>query len=782
MPAESVAFQPRAPGAGDRSAFFLLALTYVVAGMAVVPWATGPGLNEPQIVAVSNSAMLVAQLCTALLLAMWYRESGRTPLLALACGYLYGALMAALHMVAFPGALPTLPPVFASEQAVGWLYLTWRAGMAVFYLLAVVLEATGTAVTPVGRRHWLGGLVGLLVVAICAWLAAQADAIGVRWLAGDAFTSFNLGAVWGSVALLGAALLIITRKRAFDETLYLWLALVMVTAIVDLSLANFGGARYTVGWHASRASFVVSAYLLLAFLIAEISNRGRPVLAAVAAYGGALAATLAAVFLRWFLHPWLGPQVPFITLFGAVALSVWLGGMGPALVSAALGYVLIRLIYADVSGGPWIERPADAVQPVLYAVTNALIIGLGEGMRRARDRARISEQALRERAAELQRADANKSQFLAVLSHELRNPLAPLVNGLAILRQKPDSGAARRTLEMMERQVRNLTRLIDDLMDMSRIDRGKLAFRSERLALEAVARAAVETVMPEIESKSHQLSVQFAAQPLYVDGDAVRLTQALANLLNNAAKFTPHGGRIGLEVHTADGTAVITVTDTGIGIERANLDSVFDLFVQVSGARTEGAGGLGLGLTLVRSIVQRHGGNVQALSAGANLGSQFVITLPLASSPAPQAVAATGQPGAPTRKSRVLVVDDNADAANSLAALLRIDGHQVETALGGEDALRAAETLHPDIAFIDLNMPQMDGFELVRRLRAAPFGINTRLVAVTGMGQEMDVARTRQAGFVVHLTKPADPQRVLRLAAGGDGRDNVITLRGGNAA
>ena len=401
----------------------------------------------------------------------------------------------------------------------------------------------------------------------------------------------------------------------------------------------------------------------------------------------------------------------------------------------------------------------------MFALSCSLIIVLGEAMRRARDRYRSSEIELKARAAQLQRADANKSQFLAVLSHELRNPLAPLLNGLALLRMQREEPAKSETHDMMERQIVQLTRLIDDLLDVSRIDRGKLELRTAPVAVAEVMRTGVETAKPNIDAKGHTAAVTYPETPLYVEGDAVRLAQVVANLLNNAAKFTPPKGRIELSARAEQGVVALRVADTGIGIAREHLQEVFDMFVQVDERHVAASGGLGLGLTLARAIVRRHGGEIEARSPGRGKGAEFIVRLPLVSAPVADAVK-DAAPASPAVRRRVLVVDDNVDAAQTLAQFLRLTGHRVESALDGEAALRIAEILHPDVAFIDLNMPRMDGAEVARRLRLTPWGRKARLVALTGMGQQGDIERTREAGFDEHITKPADLQRLSRLAAG----------------
>jgi CheY-like chemotaxis protein/nitrogen-specific signal transduction histidine kinase len=381
------------------------------------------------------------------------------------------------------------------------------------------------------------------------------------------------------------------------------------------------------------------------------------------------------------------------------------------------------------------------------------------------------ERELAHRAQQLERADSNKSQFLATLSHELRNPLAPLRNGLAILKRR-GGGENGDMLAMMDRQLSQLVRLVDDLLDVSRIDRGKIDLKRERVALDGVVSAAIETARPSIDSREHELVVRFAQKSLHVDGDSVRLAQIVSNLLINAAKFTPPKGRIELGMQADDGEVVISVRDNGVGIDADQLPRVFEMFVQLE-AQRDHAGGLGLGLALVKSLVELHQGRVEAHSAGPGKGAEFIVRLPLAV--ASTETASVRPTVGPSRGgSRVLVVDDNEDGAETLGALLSASGHDVHVFYDARSALEAATANPPEIAFIDLNMPVMDGFELARMLRELPSGQTIRLIAVTGMGREADVARSRTAGFDAHLTKPADPEKIEELAAGAGADSHTV--------
>jgi signal transduction histidine kinase/CheY-like chemotaxis protein len=762
--ADALAAGQHAPTPVQLRSFTLLSLLYAAITVAVIPWAGEPGPADPQIVVVYGIGILVADLCTAVLLGALFRATGRAALLLLTCAYVYGALMAGAHMVTFPDAL--FPrPLFGGPQTVAWLYLAWRLGAALLFFAAVLQAARA----PVWKERRSARLFAscLLTVAVAAVLASVASRLRIEGVVGHRFTELATTVQWVAVALSAGAFALIWRKRAFGDPLYLWLGLVLVASVADLTLSSVAGGRYTVGWHASRANLAISACLLLAFLLGDLAEDGRPRSRAsvFASYGGAVAVTLAALFLRWFLDPWLGSGVPYITLYGAVAIAVWFGGLGPAVLAMVLGYAIVNVRYIAPAGTLEVVTTADSIQLALFTLSSALIIVLGEAMRRARDRYRASEAEVKERARQLQRADENKSQFLAVLSHELRNPLAPLRTGLALLRMKDEDPATAETHDMMERQIAQLSRLIDDLLDVSRIDRGKLELRPERLAIDTMLRTAIDTARPNIDAQGHELRVGFPPQPLYVEGDLVRLAQVVSNLLNNAAKFTPPNGRIELSARAEDGRVAVRVADSGIGIAPERLHEVFDMFVQLDGTRPT-AGGLGLGLTLARSIVERHGGEIEARSGGPGAGAEFIVRLPLAMEPAPAEPEAPAPAAPPPERRRVLVVDDNVDAAQTLAAYLRLLGHRAESALDGEAALRIAEVLRPDVAFIDLNMPRMDGAEVARRLRATPWGRGARLVALTGMGQQSDIVRTRDAGFDQHITKPADLEQVSRIAAG----------------
>ena len=365
----------------------------------------------------------------------------------------------------------------------------------------------------------------------------------------------------------------------------------------------------------------------------------------------------------------------------------------------------------------------------------------------------------------LRDADRRKDEFLATLAHELRNPLAPIRNSLHLLRVAGARASAERVHEMLERQVNHMVRLVDDLMEVSRISRGKIDLRREPLDLAAVLRTAVETSKPLIERGRHELRLMLPDEPLPVDGDAVRLAQVFANLLNNAAKYTDDGGRIELAARRDGDSALVTVRDSGIGIAPEQLPRLFEMFSQIDRGAARAQGGLGIGLSLVQRLVQMHGGSVQAASDGLGHGSKFMVRLPLAL--AGTAAAGGPQPAAaaPLQARRMMVVDDNRDAADSLGMLLGFLGGEVRVEHDGASALAAIDGWQPSVVLLDLGMPGMDGFEVARRIRGKSQHRALTLVALTGWGQEEDRRRTRAGGFDHHLIKPVDINVLQALLA-----------------
>ena len=379
----------------------------------------------------------------------------------------------------------------------------------------------------------------------------------------------------------------------------------------------------------------------------------------------------------------------------------------------------------------------------------------------------VAERARAEQA--LKEADRHKDEFLAMLAHELRNPLAPILNAVQLMRMKPmPDPQLSRSRDVIERQLSHLTRLVDDLLDVARITRGRINLSPEPIELAALIARAVETVQPLIQERGHEFTTEIPAGTLRVNADPLRLTQALGNVLGNAAKYTERGGRITLSVCRQGADVEIRVRDTGIGIPAEVLPRIFDLFTQLDRRSDHSHTGLGIGLALVRRLLQMHDGTISAHSEGTGRGSEFLIRLPLLlettqSANGSQSSARTD--AAPPVRRRILVADDNADALETLATVLELGGHEVFSAANGSLALESAERHLPEVALLDIGMPLLDGYEVARRIRAQAWGKRITLVALTGWGQDSDRRRSQEAGFDSHLVKPLDLEKLTQLLA-----------------
>ncbi|WP_284620150.1 hybrid sensor histidine kinase/response regulator [Aquabacterium humicola] len=410
---------------------------------------------------------------------------------------------------------------------------------------------------------------------------------------------------------------------------------------------------------------------------------------------------------------------------------------------------LIADVMAQLPNVTVIERPVR-VAALVSALRTAL-------------RARTRQYELRALLDGLHQADRRKTEFLATLAHELRNPLAPISTALSLLAHPlATADDSQRQHEVMRRQVDHMVRLVDDLLEVSRITRGKVDLQRLPVPLDAAIRDAVELSRPLIDAAKHTLQVTMPDDALIVDGDLVRLTQVFSNLLNNAAKYTPAGGRVAIDARPDGADALVEVVDSGVGLDEDMLEPIFDMFVQVGGAARAAQGGLGIGLTLVKSLVELHGGQVSARSEGRNRGSTFSVRLPL-SRQAGQVAAAEHAPAweAASVPHSILVVDDNRDAADSLAELLRALGATAFAAYSGAQALQLAAERRLDAAVLDIGMPGMDGCDLARRLRGSPAHSAMLLIALTGWGQEADKQRINEAGFDHHMLKPADAAALI---------------------
>jgi signal transduction histidine kinase/ActR/RegA family two-component response regulator len=487
----------------------------------------------------------------------------------------------------------------------------------------------------------------------------------------------------------------------------------------------------------------------------------------------AIAATAAVVMARLAVSYAVGDFAPIVTFTIAIVIAAWYGGLEPGLLATFLSVLAADFFYVPYRFSFRVEKVSDGVALGVLVCAGVLISLLCESLHRVRRRLEAEQENLR-RSIELQQqmrtalaeSDQRKDEFLATLAHELRNPLAPVRNAIHILRARlPPTPELHWARDVIDRQVTQMTRLIDDLMDVARITRGTFELRPERVALDEVIRMAVETSRPSIDASGHELVVRLPSDPIYLDADSIRLAQVFSNLLNNAAKYTGPGGRIAV---TAEGDAAmvfVAVQDNGIGIPAERLTQVFEPFTQLDRSLDRSRGGLGIGLALARRLVEMHGGGIEAQSAGAGQGSRFVVRLPAATPQSIPRVVAPEAPVAALRRHRVLIADDNSDSATSLSILLNDAGYDVRTAGDGAQALETVAQFRPDIVLLDIGMPKLNGYEVARHVRRQPWGSSVLLVAVTGWGGADHRRQTAHAGFDHHLTKPVDPAALTRLLA-----------------
>ncbi|WP_254508733.1 hybrid sensor histidine kinase/response regulator [Anatilimnocola floriformis] len=371
---------------------------------------------------------------------------------------------------------------------------------------------------------------------------------------------------------------------------------------------------------------------------------------------------------------------------------------------------------------------------------------------------------LRELAANLSEVDRRKNEFLAMLAHELRNPLAPMRNALQLVKVS-DGHQLQVATDMMDRQINQMVRLVDDLLDVSRISMGKIELRRDRVLLAPIIQQAIESCRPLIDSAKHQLSVHLPTQPIYLNADAVRLTQVFTNILSNACKYTNAGGEIAVFVTLGEAEVAVAVKDSGVGISADMLERVFQMFTQVDESLEKSQGGLGIGLSLVKTLVEMHAGSVIGKSEGPGKGSEFIVRLPILSGTFGSSEKAAPPAASHAKALRILIVDDNRDAASSLAMLLKITGNTLQLAHDGEEAVQVAEAFRPQLILLDIGLPKMNGYEVARIIRKQPWGRDIKLVALTGWGQEEDRLKSAEAGFDVHLVKPADYEVLKKLLA-----------------
>jgi signal transduction histidine kinase/ActR/RegA family two-component response regulator len=492
--------------------------------------------------------------------------------------------------------------------------------------------------------------------------------------------------------------------------------------------------------------------------------------------------TAAAALLRLALSDFFGDASPFFAFIMAVLVTGRFAGIGPGVFATVLGALAGMYLFITPTYSLWDKSSSGMTRIGVFCMIGVgaswICGGLYAAKRRIEDRQKELEQEVRRRlhaeeqirsiVETLKEADRSKDEFLATLAHELRNPLAPISYATGILQTTcPPDSESQRCRDVIDRQVRHMARLLEDLLDISRISRNRLELRKEQIDLDGVLQSAIETSRPLIETGGQEFTFTRSPEPLPLDADPLRLTQVFSNLLNNAAKYTDRGGRIGISCERQGSDAVVSVADTGIGIAATALPRIFEMFSQATPALARPGGGLGIGLALARKLIEMHDGTIEARSGGPGQGSEFIVRLPIKLSgrvsqpveiiPAEFAKSTTSR--------RLLIADDYQVITESLATLLRLQGHEVHTAYDGEQALQAIETLRPDAALLDIGMPKLDGYQVARQIRQQPWGKDLVLMAVTGWGGEDDKRRTREAGFDQHLVKPLQPDVLIKLLA-----------------
>jgi PAS domain S-box-containing protein len=428
----------------------------------------------------------------------------------------------------------------------------------------------------------------------------------------------------------------------------------------------------------------------------------------------------------------------------------------------------VDALWRDGQGEVLLRRADSTYVPVFLGVSTSQEGALGSCLIVTDLTEQRHYQELQRAQEALRDADRKKDEFLATLAHELRNPLAPIRNAVQILMAKgPPVPELQWARGVIDRQVQVMARLLEDLLDVSRVSRSTLELRMERIELSSVLNAAIETSRPVIDAASHELTVTLPPEPIHLEADPVRLAQVFANLLNNAAKYTEEGGRIRLSAERQGSFVSVSVKDNGIGIMAEMLPRVFEMFAQSKGALVRSQGGLGIGLSLVQGLVGLHGGSIEVRSDGPGQGSEFVVRLPVvAEIPLRESARPREDDAQHTlAKRRILIVDDNRDSADSLAQLLTIMGHEVGTAYDGEQAVDAAQVLRPEVVLLDIGMPKLNGYEACRRIREQPWGKGMFLIALTGWGQEEDHRRTGESGFNHHIVKPVQLTELMKLLA-----------------
>ncbi|MCC9605740.1 response regulator [Blastopirellula sp. JC732] len=481
----------------------------------------------------------------------------------------------------------------------------------------------------------------------------------------------------------------------------------------------------------------------------------------------AIAATAVALWVRTMLHPILQERLPFGVFYLSVIMSAWLGGTPSAVLAMALGMLAAAHFVIPPESSLLITEPADWVSLLIYAIVGAVTIVTFEKTRcdqRKAEQRSLENQKLTET---LKRSDLQKDEYLALLAHELRNPLAPIATSVDLMARCRDDARRFDTLRRaVLRQLSQLVRIVDDLLDVSRYLQGKMRLLRDPFDFREAVGAAVEMVQPQIDEQGHDVRLLIPDVPFGVNGDRVRLVQVVSNLLSNSAKYTPRGGRICIDLRAENGVAVLAVSDNGIGIAEDDRKRIFEAFAQVDSSHTRDHGGLGLGLALVKQLCELHDGTVDVVSRGPGKGSRFEVRLPMVELPTPTVRVVERQEPIDLESMSVMIVDDNRDAAETLSMLLTFEGMSTTVAYDGPMAIDLLRKQKPAFILLDIGLPGMDGYEVARRIRADHGQDGVKIIALTGWGGPEDRRRTKEAGFDDHVVKPVDPANLVALLRG----------------
>jgi signal transduction histidine kinase/ActR/RegA family two-component response regulator len=715
----------------------------------------------------------LASALVAYLLVRSFFASGNPALLLLACGI---ALWGLSGVAAGAFSRGDVNQSITIHNLCVWLSATC-------HLFAALLSAR---VRPAPERPWwlLGGFTAVLIAVAAVMLAGVNDWLPTFFVQGAGGTLVRQALLNSAIAMFVFSAFILggaSPRLGWGFSRWYRFGLLLI-AVGLFGVSVQPALRSVVGWTGVSAQWLGGAYLVIAALAASRESHAAEISLVVAPhdvrlrYGLAVVFVAAASAVRLLFFQELGVAVPYILFFPAVMLTALYAGAGPAVLAATLAIVVSNFLWVEPLGSFDPFNPERLQAAGLFYLDCLVLIVIARAMRRAQTRAiaaeaessfaQRSEQTLRE-------ADRRKDAFLATLSHEVRNALAPMSNSLEIIeRARSDQFLAERARVMMRQQMTYLNRIVDDLLDISRITRDKLALRFAPTDIVELVRLSIEANQPLAEHAGHGVKVTLPLGSLFVNGDSIRLAQVFVNLLNNACKYTEAPGHIELSARRDGHDAVISVKDDGIGISPEMMPRVFEPFTQIDQSLARSQGGLGIGLSLAKRLVEMHGGTLSGFSAGLGRGSEFVVRLPALAAALPaEPPRVAPKESAPVPARRILIADDNRDSADSFARLFRLGGHEVETAYDGPEAVDAAERFRPDVVFLDIGMPRLNGYEVCRQIRSRAWGKEIVLIAHTGWGEDR---QAEEAGFDGHVTKPADYTALTRLLASLPGRPRSV--------